>query len=153
MRELTGDLWSFHMPYSHRLIIPTNGFIKRDGSNVMGKGLAWDAKTRYRHLPMALGRHLQLHGNVPVEFPKEGLITFPVKYNWFDEADLGLIELSCGLLRSHMKHSNWARYNIFMPRVGCGNGGLKWQDVKPIIEATFEDTGYRITLVSHPSEV
>ncbi len=37
-----------------------------------------------------------------------------------------------------------------LPRVGCGNGSLDWEDVQPILERHLDD---RFILVSLPSEV
>jgi len=35
--------------------------------------------------------------------------------------------------------------SVVLPRPGCGNGGLDWDDVRPILEAILDD---RFTVVT-----
>ena len=65
------------------------------------------------------------------------LITLPVKHNWREKADLRLIEESCGSLVHHV--DNLHLLEVYMVRPGCGNGGLDWKDVKPILEKYLDD--------------
>ena len=65
------------------------------------------------------------------------LISFPVKYHWHEPASLELIEQSAALLELFAARQQWKR--VVVPRPGCGNGGLEWKDVKPIIESYFDE--------------
>ena len=96
MIEVVGNLWEH--PADCR-VITTNGTVKNNGECVMGRGCAAEAKLRYPSVAHYLGGRIQGSGNhVNVLFDKTddaaGLISFPVKHNWFERADMALIERS-----------------------------------------------------------
>ena len=134
MIEVTGDLWTY--PADFR-VITTNGARRRDGCAVMGRGCAAEAKAKYPALPALLGDRLRRRGNHVHFFSREelgvgaaqGLFTFPVKHVWDQPADLALIAQSVAEFKRVLLES--ARY--VMPRPGCGNGQLDWNDVKPLL--------------------
>ncbi|MGH7181732.1 MAG: ADP-ribose-binding protein [Nitrospiraceae bacterium] len=131
MQGIKGNIWTFHP--ANWIVIPTNGSIKKDGCAVMGRGLALDASRRYPLFPQQLGQVLKQVGNHNAVWAAFKIITFPVKHEWHEEADITLIEES-------MKNLITVPFgDIYMPRVGCGNGRLKWEDVKPIIEQYVDD--------------
>lgn len=137
MKVIKGDIWKCHMTGAW-IGIPTNGYIKNNGNLVMGKGLALQASERYPELPVKLGTHVNMYGNSVCMFPNLRLFTFPTKHNWIDPADINLIENSAQQLADHFAEG----YNlgadlpmIVLPKVGCGNGELKWEEVEPIIRA------------------
>jgi O-acetyl-ADP-ribose deacetylase (regulator of RNase III) len=73
-----------------------------------------------------------------VHWLNEKIVSFPVKHQWFDEkADIFLIRRSAKQLVDLANMTNWQ--TIAMPRPGCGNGGLDWEDVKPVIESILDD--------------
>lgn len=131
MKEATGDLWTF--PADWR-VITTNGFVKRNGECVMGRGCAFEAKSRFKDLPAELGLRIKMQGNHASRFGEYNLITFPVKHNWFEKADPDLIVRSARELENAMRIKDGIKGTVVMPRPGCGNGQLKWEDVKPLIE-------------------
>jgi len=45
MEIIKGDIWNLHKV--GWIIIPTNGFVKKNGENVMGRGLAKQVKDKY----------------------------------------------------------------------------------------------------------
>ncbi|MGO9319899.1 MAG: macro domain-containing protein [Solirubrobacteraceae bacterium] len=73
------------------------------------------------------------------------LINFPTKEHWRGKArmeyiDAGLADL-VRVLRQHKIRS------VAVPPLGCGNGGLRWDDVRPRIEAALTPLrGVRVTL-------
>ena len=91
-------------------------------------------------MPQRLGDHLKTNGNhvgqfnIANQLPQGSAIlsynffTFPVKHNWYEKADLELIERSAMELRAILQAKKCRTY---IPMVGCGNGGLDWVDVKP----------------------
>lgn len=125
MKEAFGNLWDY--PADWR-VITTNGFVKNNGQAVMGRGCAKEAATKYVTLPVELGSLLKRHGNHLFVLMQYKLITFPVKHNWWEKADLKLISQSA----AELFELNFN--NVVMPRAGCGNGQLSWEEVKPILE-------------------
>ena len=142
MIEAVGNIWSFPADYR---VITTNGCVKKDGSAVMGRGVAKQAANRFKSLPFELGKLLKSSGNKCYIFKHfDNLITFPVKYNWFDKADLDLIKKSTAEL-SDLANMELKYKTIIMPRAGCGNGNRTWEEVKPIL-MLLPDNVYIITL-------
>jgi hypothetical protein len=86
MKEVFGDLWEL----DGIIAITTNGFVKRERICVMGRGCARQAAVRLE-LPCKLASRISAEGNHVFHFPEHRLITFPVKHNWWEAADLGLI--------------------------------------------------------------
>jgi hypothetical protein len=139
MQEVLNDIWKLHK-LGFWIVIPTNGFIRNDGTCVMGRGLALQASIKFPNMPKELGNMLQQYGNLIFAFPEYRLFTFPVKYNWWEKADLDLIKKSCkGLVT--ITHYNWSNIPkpVYIPRVGCGNGKLNYNDVKPILEENLNN--------------
>lgn len=124
MIEVKGNLWDYPADYR---VITTNGTVKKNGACVMGRGCAAEASKRYPKLPFDLGELIKTGGNRLWAFPEYCLISFPVKHNWWEKADPDLIVTSANSLLG------CCDVDIVMPRPGCGNGGLKWEDVKPLI--------------------
>jgi hypothetical protein len=92
--------------------------------------------------------------------PQYGIIFMPVKHNWWEKADPELIVQSAHEVvaladreqalykranesNGHPERVEWA--NIWMPRPGCGNGRLRWEDVKPRIEPILDDRFIAVT--------
>ena len=148
MKEVIGDLWTIK---ADARVIPTNGTVRRDGAAVMGRGVALQAKQRYSEIEFSLGVLLKRLGNhVHYFYYQKDFLSFPVKHHWRDKADLGLIEQSCReLVKMADSRKRWKR--IALPRVGCGNGGLDWKDVKPILEEYLDDRFIVVTLESDKS--
>lgn len=145
MKEVTGNLWDVEADVR---VITTNGFIKRDGRAVMGRGVALQAVNKDPELPGLLGALLQDRGNVPMPIDSMAghLITLPVKHNWYEPASLDLIETSIHRLVKIVDDRLWKV--VVMPRPGCGNGQLDWKDVKPLIEPLLDD---RFVIVNLPN--
>jgi hypothetical protein len=75
MQELKGNLWDLAREmHADAICITTNGFVKNDGTAVMGKGCAREACQRYPNLnlPLVLGQKLASSHN---HVHKLGLIT------------------------------------------------------------------------------
>ena len=149
MLEVVGNLWYYQTVEGKRpdcLVITTNGTIKRDGTCVMGRGCAREAKDRWPHLALALGQHLRENGNVPHIFRDCGpvpLVSFPVKHDWHDIADPALIRTSGLALSALADAEGWDV--VVMPRPGCGNGSLDWKDVRPLLSPILDDRFHMIT--------
>jgi hypothetical protein len=149
VKEITGNILNLQVQ-GKQIVIPINGYIRKDGTAVMGRGLAYQVQAKYPELPQKLGKildeiyqHKHILGtpikngtNIPVSNIPEYLIFFPVKYNWWESANLALIEQSCKSLLEHI-HYNMALqqsdYPIYLPHVGCGYGKLSWHVVEPVL--------------------
>lgn len=158
MLELPGvNIWNIYSGYSGRsnhnheretdltkiyVGITTNSTIKSNGSLVMGRGVALQAKKRFeKHdLDRILGGLVQSRGNVPFIIDHLRLFTFPVKHNWHDDkADIDLIVKSAERLHElttvNDSDNFYQDIKFYLPRPGCGNGGLNWNNqVKPKIK-------------------
>lgn len=147
--ETVGDIWKLHSKQKTAvLVIPTNGTIKNNEQAVMGRGLAADAVKRYLTIDYQLGEKLAKEGNHVFYFKKLRVITFPVKYEWYEMADLSLIQQSTQELQRCILTNKLAQ--VLVPRVGCGNGGLTWDKVKPVLQEILD---HRCTLVSYRKEL
>ena len=138
MKELTGNIWTFHKE-GNWITIPTNGIVRRDGACVMGRGLAQQVKNKFPALPYLIGIHINKYGNVIGLFEDYRIITLPVKHHWNEPADLDLIEESIRTLHNITQSD---RKDIYLVRPGCGNGQLSWDKVKPILEYYLKEDKY-----------
>ncbi len=137
MIALAADLWATDCDAR---CITTNGFLKTDGSAVMGRGVALQATKRYFALRKIQGRALQQHGNVPtILIPgPPALVSFPVKHVWSDWADLDLIRQSAERLVALTTAQGWR--TVLLPRPGCNNGHRNWErDVQPILAPLLDE--------------
>ena len=116
------------------LVNPVNCF------GVMGKGLAADFKN---HFPDNHGEYLRacdkkkIRAGVLLPFEEQGrwIINFPTKRHWknpslIEDIRAGLESLKTLLIDKRIT-------SIAMPALGCGLGGLRWKDVKRLIEDSF----------------
>ena len=94
-----------------------------------------------------VGVKISAEGNQVFYFPECKLITFPVKHNWWEAADLGLIERSARELLKIIEVRK-IKEPIYLPRPGCGNGRLKWEDVKKILSPILKSDQFHIVTYS-----
>jgi hypothetical protein len=112
-------------------VVTTNGVRKKDGSLVMGAGVAFYAATRYPDLPKLLGDWVKSYGNRVFIVQKYRILTLPTKYHWKDKSDIGLIQISLKQMVEVVDKFNIEV--VYMPAPGCGNGKLDWEtQVRPI---------------------
>jgi hypothetical protein len=161
MREAFGDLWDLVQP-TEAIVITTNGTVTKEGRGVMGRGVAFQAKTKIKGIERLLGDYITRDGNHAwylargsemFDGPQYGIIFMPVKHNWWEKADPELIVRSAQEmvvladreqhLHGFASHTEWA--NIYMGRPGCGNGKLRWEDVKPLLDPILDDRFIAVT--------
>ena len=136
MIEVTGNLFEYPAAW---LCITTNGVIKPGCEAVMGAGVAKEARERWAELPWVLGRHLMEKGNhvsrlmtISGTHNKE-IFSFPTKHHWKDSSLMSLIVQSAKELAVLVELEKKLRSFdpiVALPRIGCGQGGLYWPDVK-----------------------
>jgi hypothetical protein len=156
MLETTGDIWDFY-DEGYTLIITTNGYVKNNGDAVLGAGIAKQAVKRFPDLPARLGERLRgvalvvgnaVEANQVFHFPDLRLITLPVKHDWWENADLDLILRSIRQLAGDLWEDEEQESRFVLVRPGCGNGGLEWDTVRPVIAPHLDD---RFTVVDNGS--
>lgn len=169
MKEIKGDIWSFHKD-NNWVVIPTNGNVTKLTEAVMGKGLALQAKKKFPELPRELGEKLAYYGNTVNIFPKYRLITVPTKQDFKEDSTLDLLTKSLNELKICLDFLFMENFSstiaeclfdkngdviieqvkkvnaVYIPQLGCGAGHLNWKDVKKLITKTLKDD--RIVLVS-----
>jgi hypothetical protein len=132
MREIHGNLWSWYGKPSIIVLITTNGIVTAGGRAVMGRGCAEEAKLRFKDIDLELGRNIRIHGNQMYSLGGGLIWSFPVKRDWRDKADLGLIGESASQLEAMALRR--VDEHFILPRPGCGNGGRTWDEVGPVID-------------------
>lgn len=145
MLEVKGNAWDLLKDYDS-LCITTNGFVKKTGDCVMGRGIAYEAKSRIPDIEFHLGNLINQSGNNVYYlgvYKDKPIISFPVKHNWWENADIELIKRSCIQLEQLIDEMGLEK--VLLPRPGCGNGKLKWDYVKQEIEPLLSD---RVVIVS-----
>lgn len=145
MKDIAGDLWH-GLGKVDAICITTNGYVKKDGACVMGRGCALQAVNMFKGINYLLGAMIKRNGNiVQVIKSEEGtdLIAFPVKHVWNERADIKLIERSCLELVNIADTKGYKQ--VLIPRPGCGNGGLSYKDVRPVLKKHLDDRFFIVT--------
>lgn len=65
------------------------------------------------------------------------IINFPTKRSWREKARMADIRNGLRALISEVRRLEIS--SIAVPPLGCGNGGLNWHEVQPLIEAAFAE--------------
>jgi hypothetical protein len=127
------------------ICITTNGIVKTDGRAVMGRGVALAAREKFPGIDKALGDTLlnKNFGNIvfPIWFwnrkKRIFIFSFPTKNDWKNKSDINLIRASAERLVLWIDTIELRK--ILLPRPGCANGGLRWEDVKKVIAPILDD--------------
>jgi O-acetyl-ADP-ribose deacetylase (regulator of RNase III) len=113
---------------------------------IMGKGIALEFKKRYpsnfkiyqescNSKDLFPGKMLTVINENSIS-PRY-IINFPTKLHWRNPSKIEYIEKGLDALKIEIqKHSI---KSIAMPALGCGNGGLDWHQVKPLIINKLSD--------------
>lgn len=113
---------------------------------VMGKGVALEFKKRFprmaRDYEARCARHEVRLGEPyvyaePPSLYEDGpgiqILNFPTKGHWRSSSRLTDIEQGLEFLARHA--AEWGITSLALPPLGCGNGGLEWSEVGPLIYA------------------
>lgn len=106
---------------------------------VMGKGVALEFKKRFPRMAtdyVARCERNQVRLGEPYLY-SDGtgtrIINFPTKGHWRSSSRLADIERALDYLAAHIPE--WGVTSLALPPLGCGNGGLSWSEVGPLIYA------------------
>ena len=130
-----GDLWNFHnKDESKYIVVPSNTTVRKDGSAVMGRGIAAQAAKKFQKLPRAYGTRLRKQKTIDgfFVFKKRAIIMLPVKHDWKDNANVELIKDGLDLL-SQVLNVDKSIKSVGIPMLGCGFGGLAYEFVLPML--------------------
>ncbi len=124
---------------------------------VMGKGLALQFKQvfpeNFRHYQQACRNGEVQPGQMFVvptgrrDHPRY-IINFPTKRHWRNPSRLEDVETGLQALIAEVKQLGIS--SIAIPPLGCGNGGLNWSRVAPLIESAFAELPEVKVLVFEP---
>jgi O-acetyl-ADP-ribose deacetylase (regulator of RNase III)/uncharacterized protein YwgA len=141
IRVLIGDMFASEM----QTIVNTVNCV-----GVMGKGIALIFKNKFP----AMFADYQLRcarGEVrlgePYPFPDpsgELIVNFPTKDHWRAATRLDDVEAGLNYFVEHFNH--WGITSIAFPPLGCGNGGLDWAMVGPLMYSKLKDIGIPIEI-------
>jgi O-acetyl-ADP-ribose deacetylase (regulator of RNase III) len=104
---------------------------------IMGKGIAAEFKQRYPDMFRAYKRicdagELEIGKLWLWQGPDRWVLNFPTKKHWRYPSKVEWVE--AGLEKFVAEYSRRGITDVSFPRLGCGNGGLKWEDVRPVME-------------------
>lgn len=116
----------------------------------MGKGIAYQFKLKYpenNEEYVKLCRNNQFKIGDILMFEEDGkvIMNFPTKDKWRKKSEYSFIEEGLSTLKKLLLEHEIS--SISIPPLGCGNGGLKWNKVKKIIEDEFEDISNEIDIL------
>jgi O-acetyl-ADP-ribose deacetylase (regulator of RNase III) len=126
---------------------------------VMGKGVALMFKEAYPENYQAYraackkGKvrvgHMFVHERTSVMGPK-WIINFPTKEHWRGKSRIEWIR--DGLVDLRRTVQELGIRSLAIPPLGAGQGGLRWEDVRPEIESALSDLGAVEVVVYEPTE-
>ena len=152
MQSIAGNIWDFHAQGSW-IVIPTNLTVTANHHAVMGAGLARQASERFPLVPEKLGQWVRTTKDAVLFLREERLIAFPTKRDWKYPADPLLIQECARQLRDQVAlignlqiRPSLLSPHIYLPRLGCGLGQLRWDLVEPLLDKFL---GYGKYIVVH----
>ncbi len=139
MLELKDDIWN----YADKgwIVVTTNNVVKRDGEAVMGAGIALEAARRFPALPKELAERMKSNGHRIHYFQEYGIVAYPTKFHWKDKSDLNLIIAGAVQLKADVNTFRYQQRPVkyYLPRLGCGNGGLEWHNVAKAVQPYLDE--------------
>jgi O-acetyl-ADP-ribose deacetylase (regulator of RNase III) len=104
---------------------------------VMGTGIALHCKQLYPEMYedyVARCAQKEVEVGKPYLFrrdEKPWILNFPTKKHWRNPSKVKYISDGLSYLREH--YEEWGITSLAIPALGCGNGGLQWQEVGPLM--------------------
>ncbi len=142
--ELTGDFWAEAEHSDVQAIVCTiNTMCKKDGTLVMGAGIAKDFCERLPWLSDRWGTRTKKMGEKTYPFVEvmqggPDIVGIHTKLDWKDPSPPKLVDRSVKQLYIISRALGWKK--ILMTRPGCGNGGLHWEKfVRPLLTQVLDE--------------
>lgn len=114
---------------------------------VMGKGIALQFRERFPHNYVVYQRACKQGELQPgkllitKELTPQGeqlIINFPTKTEWFRKSTYAYVESGLRELARIIREQRIV--SVAIPPLGCGNGGLRWEKIKGLIEQHLSDS-------------
>ncbi|MCR8848156.1 macro domain-containing protein [Rossellomorea sp. SC111] len=127
---------------------------------VMGKGIALEFKKRYPenfqlYKTKCAKKELTIGNSFVYEIPNSDttnfIINFPTKKHWRNPSKIEYIEEGLDNLIKLLVEYNIK--SLAMPALGCGNGNLDWNNVKPLIEKKLQPLKNVKIFIFEPSTI
>lgn len=120
---------------------------------VMGKGIALSFKKKYPEMftiyRKACDKHQLVIGKLMLWYgPDHWILNFPTKEHWRNPSKMEYIEK--GLMAFQRKYADYNITSIAFPKLGCGNGELDWEQVKPLMEKYLKELPIDIYIYLSP---
>lgn len=158
--------------YPIAICVTTNGYVKRNGEAVMGRGVAYQISRALPNISHKLGEDINDRGNIVTEVTavhSVSVVSFPVKHTreicrpgkdnvvshmrykycpgdyvpgWACKADISLIQTSAFQLKDLADDRDWEK--VYLPCPGCGTGELTWREVGPSVSRVLADDKFVI---------
>ena len=110
---------------------------------IMGKGVAQQFKRRFPamfedYLRRVSRKEVRIGEPYPYRCSADLIIVnFPTKNHWRSASRLTDIEVGLNYFVQHYK--DWGVQSVAFPPLGCGNGGLHWEEVGPLMFRKLAD--------------
>jgi O-acetyl-ADP-ribose deacetylase (regulator of RNase III) len=128
--------------------------IKINCVGVMGKGVALTCKRKYPKMYSAYKKECRNHrihiGHMWVWRSKEDgtiIVNFPTKRDWRNPSRLEYISEGLKSFRNILLTVITPDKTIVLPALGCGNGGLVWEEVLTLIKQCLGDLPHDIKVL------
>ncbi len=107
---------------------------------VMGAGIAKQFKTKFPAMFKDYQQRCEHHKVIagepylwkPTDEGTAWVLNFPTKQHWRGKSKIEWIEEGLAYLLHH--YCEWGIQSLAVPALGCSLGGLKWEQVKPVME-------------------
>jgi len=153
---------NIHIRHGDLLQVPAEALVNTVNCvGVMGKGIALQFERTFPEIARPYKEACQAGslrpgGLLVVELQPTleralplAIVNFATKDHWRGNSKIEWIEDGLARLVEETRRRGWR--SIAVPPLGCGNGGLKWSEVCPLIEAAFEALP-EVVVSLHPPE-
>lgn len=133
------QFWRLEPGRNMAFVVTTNAMTRKDGTAVMGGGIARQAAELMPDLPRELGLLLRQEGNQPyiINGRSHTVVTMPTKQDWRDPSPMELVVSSAKRVAELAYVYRWDK--VHAPQPGCGLGGLDWEEVKQELAGIWND--------------
>ena len=113
----------------------------------MGKGVAWNSGSDSRRCLQIMSRAASAarapRRTVSLSDPSGvRIVNFPTKNHWRSPSRLADIAQGLDYFLAHA--AEWEVRSVAFPPLGCGNGGLEWSEIGPLLYAKLRDADFDV---------